>query len=86
MAGDRCPKCEDESRGDIRRGGRMKPTATEKYNDRIEEARKLLVNITKGLAEHVAEAGTEVNWAHVGDLGCLIDTLTEADDFIHGRG
>jgi hypothetical protein len=64
----------------------MKPTATEKYNDRIEEARNLLVNITKGLAEHVAEAGTEVNWAHVGDLGCLIDTLTEADDFIHGRG
>jgi hypothetical protein len=66
----------------------MKPTATEKYNDRIEEARKLLVNITKGLAEHVVDAtkAERINWAHVGDLGCLIGTLKEADDFIHGRG
>ena len=64
----------------------MRPTATEKYNDRIEEARKLLVSITTGLGEHIAEAGTDVNWAHVGDLGCLIGTLKEADDFIHGRG
>ena len=62
----------------------MNAKATKAYNDRIKQVRKLIASITKGLDEHKTEAGDRVNWAHVGDLGCLIETLTEADQFING--
>ena len=63
-------------------------TATEAYNNRIEEARQLLASITKGLAEHVVDAtkAERIDWGHVGNMARLVECLKAAEEAICGGG
>ena len=57
--------------------------ATEAYNARLAEVQKQMARIQDALTTHV---DGKLNWAHVGDLGYLVDELKTAADFITGEG
>jgi hypothetical protein len=71
-----------------------KRTATQAYNEHIEQARQHLKRITEGLGAHIAKASTSPagsydrlpNWGDVGDLAHLNELLEEAARFIHNEG
>ena len=57
--------------------------ATEAYKARLAELQKQMARIQDALKTHVDGPAT---WAHVGDLGYLVDELKTAADFITGEG
>ena len=57
--------------------------ASEAYKARLAELQKQMARIQDALTSHVEGQPT---WAHVGDLGYLVDELKTAADFITGEG
>ena len=71
-----------------------KRTATQAYNEHIEQARQHLKRITEGLGAHIAQTATtpagthgdDPDWGDVGDLAHLNELLEEAARFINNEG
>jgi len=69
-------------------------TATQAYNEHIEQARQHLKRITQGLGAHIARTattpagtyGANPDWGDVGDLAHLNELLDEAARFINNEG
>jgi len=68
-----------------------KRTATQAYNEHIEQARQHLKRITEGLGAHIAKTSStpaggydrQPDWGDVGDLANLNELLEAASRFIN---
>ena len=71
-----------------------KRTATQVYNEDIEQARQHLKRITEGLGAHIARTATtpagtydrQPDYGDVGDLAHFNELLAEAARFINNEG
>ena len=61
----------------------QRQTASQAYKTRLAEIQKQMARIQDALTTHV---DGKLNWSHVGDLGYLVEELTNAADFITGEG
>ena len=63
-------------------------TALSEYNKRQAEIKKVLKQIEAGLQKHDRKASTQGghNWGHVGDIGDMVEVLTDLKDRLHNTG
>jgi hypothetical protein len=66
----------------------VEDTASEVYEARQAETRKLLKQIEADLEQHDRQASSLIghHWGHVGDLMSIADTLTDLKDRLHLTG
>ena len=56
------------------------------YEQKQAEIAKLLKQIAAGLEKHDRDAIGGHNWAYVGDLTAIAETLTDIKDHLYGTG
>ena len=64
----------------------MTRTATQAYDENIQQARAHIRNILIGIADHTVDAVRKDNldWGHVGDMAHLVECLKTAEEAICG--
>jgi hypothetical protein len=57
------------------------------YDKKEKEIRKLLKKIETGLEKHNRKvAQNDINWGYIGNLGYMVEQLTNVSDFVNETG